>query len=180
MTIVRRAVGSTAELVAGAEALRAWTIALQTPPTEFYPRFGPLPAVVGVVGQPDTWDVVGYTRTLQLSDGGTLVETITDSVPGEFFAYDLSRFTGVLGRLVSGGRAEWTFTAAGSGGSDASGGPGAAGPGGSAATTGIRWRYRFFPLPGRAPLVRAIVGLFWAPYMRRVLPVIVKAVEARG
>jgi hypothetical protein len=180
MTIVRRAVGSTAELVAGAEALRSWTIALQTPPTRFYPRFGPLPAVVGVADQPDTWDVVGYTRTLQLSDGGTVVETITDSAPGEFFAYDLSRFTGILGRLVSGGRAEWTFTAAGSAGSDASGGPGAAGPGGSAATTRIRWRYRFYPLPGRAPLVRTIVGAFWAPYMRRVLPVIVEAIEARG
>lgn len=176
----RRAIGYTTELVAGAVQLRSWRIALQTPPTEFYPRFGPLPAVIGVVGQPETWDVVGYTRTLRLSDGGTVVETITHSSPGEFFAYDLSNFTGVLGRLVSGGRAEWTFTPAGFGGSDASGGPGGSSRHTESATTNIRWQYRFFPLPGRAFAVRAIVGLFWAPYMRQVLASIVETIEARG
>ena len=176
----RRAIGFTTELVAGAVALRSWTVALQTTPTEFYPRFGPLPAVVGVVDQPDTWDVVGYTRTLRLSDGSTVVETVTHSEPGAFFAYDLSEFTGVLGRLVSGGRAEWTFTPAGPGGSDASGGPGGSSPHSESATTNIRWQYRFFPLPGRAFVVRAIVGLFWAPYMRRVLGSIVETIEARG
>jgi len=176
----RRAIGFTTDLVAGAVAHRSWSVATQTPPTEFYPRFGPLPAVVGVVGQPETWDIVGSTRTLRLSDGSTVIETITHSEAGAFFAYDLSQFTGILGRLVSGGRAEWTFTPAGSGGSDASGGPGGSSPRSESATTNIRWQYRFFPLPGRAPIVRTIVGLFWAPYMRRVLSVIVEAIEARG
>lgn len=176
----RRAIGYTTELVAGAVAPRSWTVALQTPPTEFYPRFGPLPGVVGVVGQPETWDAVGYTRTLRLSDSSSVVETITHSEPGEFFAYDLSRFTGILGRLVSGGRAEWTFTPAGFGGSDASGGPGGSSPHSTSATTNIRWQYRFFPLPGRAFIVRAIVGLVWAPYMQKVLEAIVETIEARG
>ena len=175
-----RIIGAQAECVVGAAAGRSWTIALQTSPTEFYPRFGPLPAVVEVVGQPAAWDLAGYTRTLRLSDGGSVVETITDSAPGEFFAYDLSQFTGILGRFVSGGRAEWTFTPAGDGGSDASGGPGGLGARGENATTRIRWSYRFYALPGRAPLVRAIVRLFWAPYMKRVLSVIAAAVEARG
>ncbi|CAD5990534.1 SRPBCC family protein [Agreia sp. COWG] len=180
MTAAKNTIEAQTELVAGAAALRSWTIALQTPPTEFYPKYGPLPAVVEVVGQPATWDVVGYTRTLRLSDGGSVVETITDSAPANFFAYDLSQFTGILGRLVSGGRAEWTFTPGGDGGSDASGGPGGMGPRGIGATTNIRWHYRFYALPKRAPLVRIIVSLFWAPYMKRVLATIVQTIEARG
>jgi hypothetical protein len=153
-------IGASAQLVAAAESTRSWTIALQTSPVQFYPAFGPLPAVVEVVGQPETWDTVGYTRTLRLSDGGSVVETITDSTP-QFFAYDLSEFQRVLGGLVSGARAEWTFTPAGSG-------------------TNIHWSYVFFPLAGRAFLVRAIIRLFWAPYMRRVLGAIVETIEARG
>jgi hypothetical protein len=145
---------------ARASPSRSWYTALQTEPMRFYPRFGPLPAVVGVTGQPPTWDEVGYTRTLELSDGGTVVERVTHSEHGEFFGYDLSGFTRLFGRLVSGARAEWTFVAEGEG-------------------TSIRWTYRFDALPGRGWLVRGIVRLLWAPYMRRVLPTIVAAIEQR-
>ena len=151
---------TTVEAIAHASAQRSWNIALQTPPTAFYPRFGPLPAVVAVHGQPAYWDVVGYSRTLELSDGGSVVETITQSDPGAFFGYDLSNFEKLFGRLVSGARAEWTFSVEG-------------------ATTRIRWSYAFHPLPGRGLVVRAIVALFWAPYMRRVLPTIVAAIDTR-
>jgi hypothetical protein len=148
------------EAVAHASPQRSWNVALQTPPTLFYPSFGPLPAVVAVHGQPAEWDVAGYSRTLELSDGGSVVETITQSDPGVFFGYDLSAFQQLFGRLVSGARAEWTFSAEG-------------------ATTRIRWSYAFYPLAGRGLAVRAIVALFWAPYMRRVLPTIVTAIDTR-
>lgn len=151
---------ASVEAVANASTLRSWTIALQSPPTLFYPSFGPLPAVVAVHGQPADWDVAGYSRTLELSDGGSVVETITQSDPGVFFGYDLTRFQKLFGRLVSGARAEWTFTAEG-------------------ASTRIRWSYAFHPLAGRSLVVRAIVALFWAPYMRRVLPTIVTAIDTR-
>ena len=101
-----------------------------------------------------------YTRTLALSDGGSVVETITESDPGVFFGYNLSAFQKLFGRLVSGARAEWTFTSEG-------------------ATTRIRWTYAFHPLAGRGLIVRAIVALFWAPYMKRVLPTIVSAINRR-
>lgn len=151
---------ATVEALARASTMRSWNIALQSPPTVFYPRFGALPAVVGVLGQPATWDVVGFSRTLELSDGGSVVETITESEPGVFFGYDLTRFQRLFGRLVSGARAEWRFTVEGAG-------------------CRIRWTYAFHPLPGRGPVVRAVVALLWAPYMRRVLPTIVEAVERR-
>ncbi|CAN5403635.1 hypothetical protein BH09ACT1_BH09ACT1_21180 [soil metagenome] len=145
------------EGVASATPEIAWDVALQTTPTAFYPKFGPLPAVIEVQNQPPTWDRVGYTRTLLLSDGGSVVEHITESDRGVFFGYDLTDFQKLFGRLVSGARAEWTFT------TDAGG-------------TRIRWSYAFHPLPGRGPIVRAIVALFWAPYMRRVLPGIIAAI----
>jgi hypothetical protein len=156
-----RTASATVELTAAAASgMRSWNTALQTPPTVFYPSFGPLPAVVGVRDQPATWDVVGYSRTLDLSDGGSVVETITHSEPGSFFAYDLSGFRGLFGTLVAGARAEWSFDAQGS-------------------SCRIRWTYAFRPLPGRGWVVRAVVAALWRPYMRRVLPVIVEAIGTR-
>lgn len=120
--------------------------------TRFYPRFGVLPAVVEVRDQTGPWDAAGQTRTLVLSDGGTLVETLTSAEP-PLFAYDLTRFTGLFGRLVAGGHSEWRVAAEGAGSS-------------------IAWTYSFTALPGRGALVAAIVRLAWGPYMRRVLPAI--------
>lgn len=140
--------------------MRSWNIGLQTSPTEFYPEFGAVPAVVRVHGQPPIWDAPGLSRTLELSDGGSVVETITTSDPGVSFAYDLREFRKVFGRLVSGAHAEWSFVAEG-------------------ATTRIRWSYAFHPLPGRGLVVDALVLFLWAPYMRKVLPTIVAAIERR-
>lgn len=152
-----RSARSAVEGVAQASPEIAWDVALQTPPTVFYPRFGPLPAVIEVKDSPPTWDRVGFTRTLLLSDGSSVKEHITESDRGNFFGYDLTDFQKLFGLLVSGARAEWTFTP-------------------EAGATRIRWTYAFHPLPGRAVIVRLIVALFWAPYMRRVLPAIIAAV----
>lgn len=119
-------------------------------PARFYPRWGVLPAVTEVRDQSGPWDTPGRTRTLVLSDGGTVVETLT-SAAAPLFAYDLSRFTGLFGRLVAAARSEWRVTPDGGGSS-------------------IAWTYSFTGLPGRGTIVAAIVRLAWAPYMRRVLP----------
>ncbi|MCY7413252.1 MAG: SRPBCC family protein [Salinibacterium sp.] len=137
---------------------RAFEITGPIDPTRWYPKHGPLPAVVAVENQTGSWDAPGRTRTLLLSDGGHVVETITDAASPEYFAYELKDFQKLFGRLVSGARAEWRFER------DAGG-------------TSIRWTYTFFALPGRIGIVAAIVKLFWAPYMRRVLPPIAREVE---
>ena len=137
---------------------RAYELSGLLDPGMFYPGQGPLPAVVGVEGQTGSWDTAGRTRTLMLSDGGHVVETITDAASPDLFAYELTDFQKLFGRLVAGARAEWRF---------------APEPGG----TSIRWTYTFLALPGRTGIVRAIVKLFWAPYMRRVLPPIAREVE---
>lgn len=146
MTSAARAVVSTPGILD--DVYRAVTTA---DPSRFYPAFGPLPAVHEVWDQSGEWDSVGRTRTLVLSDGGTVVEQITDAASPRFFAYELSRFTGPFGRLVAGARAEWEFTPLADG-------------------TRVEWRYSFRARPGWGLAVAVIRRAFWAPYMRRVLP----------
>ena len=150
--------GATADGVAAVPLATAYECASDVDPTRQYPKYGPLPAVIEVVDQTGSWDTVGRTRMLRLSDGGSVIERITDAVHPTFFAYELSDFQKLFGRLVEGARAEWTFT-------EVSGG------------TGIHWSYVFHPKPRAGWIVGAIVTLFWAPYMRRVLPGIIEAVE---
>lgn len=151
---------SSAQAIAIAQTTpkSAWEISGPLDPTAFYPKFGPLPAVVGVRDQTGSWDTVGRSRTLLLSDGSSVVETITDADSPTYFAYELSRFTKLFGRLVAGARAEWRFERMDSG-------------------TSIRWTYTFRAKPGRGWIVALIVRLFWERYMTRVLPPIAAAVE---
>jgi len=149
---------ATVELTASADLRVVWDVATLTNPTWFYPKFGPLPAVVDVVGQPGDWDAVDKSRTLILSDGGSVVETLTDVNPYEYFAYNLTDFQGLFGVLVAGARAEWDFWAENGG-------------------TVIRWSYSFRARRGAGPIVALIVKLFWGRYMKSVLPVIVQETE---
>ena len=167
--------GASAEGVAQASLEHTWNVAVPLAPPGFYPKFGPLPAVTEVRDQSGAWDAVGQTRTLLLSDGGSVVETITDYRRGEFFGYELTEFQKLFGKLVSGARAEWSFSTV-----PLVAEPKAAADAGTAAATGTRihWSYTFFPKRGMALIVGAIVALFWAPYMRRVLPGIIAHVEA--
>ena len=150
--------GATVERVARADPDITWDVATLTNPTWFYPKYGPLPGVVDVRGQVGDWSSVGKTRTLILSDGGSVIETLTDVQRGTLFAYDLSEFQGLFGALVSGARAEWDFWVDDAG-------------------TGIRWSYVFHPRRGAGLVVGLIVKLFWARYMKGVLPVIVREAE---
>lgn len=149
---------ASANAVAETTPKRAYETSGPVDPTKFYPKFGPLPAVVEVRDQSGSWDTPGRTRTLVLSDGGSVVETITNAESPSYFAYDLSRFTGLFGVLVSGARAEWRFERIAEG-------------------TRIHWTYTFRGLPGRAWIVKLIVKLWWARYMQRVLPPIAREVE---
>jgi hypothetical protein len=155
---IEKGEGSSAEGIVRASLEHTWNVAVPLAPPGFYPKFGPLPAVTKVRDQSGAWDAVGQTRTLLLSDGGSVAETITDYRSNEFFGYELTEFQKLFAKLVSGARAEWSFSAVPAG-------------------TRIYWTYTFFPRRGTALIVAAIVALFWAPYMRRVLPGIIAHVE---
>ena len=153
-----RSASATAEVVTSVTPKQAYEISGPINPTRFYPKYGPLPAVTQVRDQSGSWDTVGRTRRLMLSDGGSVIETITDTESPGYFAYELSDFTKLFGVLVSGARAEWRFERVAEG-------------------TRIRWTYTFHGLPGRAWIVKLIVRLWWGPYMQRVLPPIAAEVE---
>ena len=108
--------------------------------------------------QTGAWDAVGQSRTLELSDGSTVVERLTVVDAPRRFAYRLSDFTGPFGGLVAFAEAEWDFDAAVEG-------------------TRIRWTYSFHAQPKRGWIVRLIVRLFWARYMKKVLPGFIAEVE---
>ncbi len=152
---------ATADGVTTASLARAWEVATPLTPVGYYPKYGPLPAVLEVRDQTGAWDAVGQTRQLMLSDGGSVIEHLVQVDRPETFIYELSDFQKLFGSLVSGARAEWEFSNV---------------PGG----TSIRLTYTFHPRRGAGLLVGAIVRLFWWPYMKRVLPGIIAEVNRRA
>src|ERR1700712_3774746 len=127
-----------AELVARAPLASTWATATPLTPVGFYPKSGLLPAVVEVRNQTGKWDAPGQTRQLMLSDGGWVVEHTTNVEPYGFFAYNLTDFQKIFGKLVWMARAEWTFT-------EVDGG------------TNIHWSYTFFPKNAGSKPVLAII-----------------------
>ncbi|GAA1215685.1 SRPBCC family protein [Rhodoglobus aureus] len=156
-----RGVSASADALVRSNAQQAYEISGPLDPTRFYPRFGPLPAVIEVREQSGEWDTVGRTRMLMLSDGGHVIETITDTEVPALFAYELSEFQRLFGTLVSGARAEWRFEPRQSG-------------------SLIRWSYTFFARPARGWIVWLVVRLWWARYMRHVLPQIAREIDHRA
>lgn len=151
---------SSAKAEAYAPAKPDRTFAIMTPsdPTRFYPKFGPIPAIVKVEDQTGAWDAEGQSRKLTLSDGGTLVERLTLVDAPRRFTYRLSDFTGFFANLVAFAEAEWDFDA-------------------SIEGTRVRWTYTYHAQPKRGWIVRLIVVLFWSRYMKRVLPGLIEEVR---
>jgi hypothetical protein len=115
--------------------------------TFVFKGWGPFPAVRGAENQTGAWDHVGASRNPILSDGATAKETLTEYTVGHSFAYEVTSFTNILGRLVEGVRGEWTFTPDGEG-------------------SLIRWTYEFKPRRGRYLLVRRGLAPLWRHYMQ--------------
>lgn len=153
-----RSATAVTQLLAVASLERTWEVATMQTPVGLYPKAGLLPAVVEVRDQTGEWDGVGQTRTLMLSDGGSVIEHTTNVDRPDFFAYNLSDFQKIFGVMVESARAEWTFTAAPNG-------------------TLIRWRYTFHSKPGYGLPLAAIIKFIWGPYMARVLPGIVSEAQ---
>ncbi|SDF42205.1 Polyketide cyclase / dehydrase and lipid transport [Lentzea fradiae] len=123
-----------------------------------FQRWGPFPGVAGVREQTGDWDRRGESRETWFTDGSHAAEQLTEVVPGHGFAYELSGFTNVLAKLVSGVRGEWSFLPDGSG-------------------TSIRWTYDFRPLRGRRWIVAGPFKPLWTRYMRAALARMVTVVH---
>jgi hypothetical protein len=145
------------EGTARAEVALAFATIVPIDLTRIFTGLGPLPAVVGRHGQTGSWQRVGATRIVELSNGSEVREEITAHEPPRYFAYRVGPFAGPLGRLADHADGDWRFAELGAG------------------LTGIRWRYAFAL---RSPVARPLVIAAWRAYARRVLRRAIAEVEA--
>lgn len=123
-----------------------------------------LPGVAAMRDQTGPWDAPGRTRTVLLDDGTEAAERLTAVDRPHSFAYRVGPFPRPLGVLASAADGDWTLAPAPRG------------------DTNVRWTYRFFPLPGRRMLTRALIAPMWRGYARRALrrAVVVAETAARS
>lgn len=119
-------------------------------PDLFSRRFAAIPAVTDVVDQPDDWGVVGQERTIVLSDGGRLHETLTEVERPHGFAYRLDGIEGPLRHFVHTIDGSWTIEPH---------------DGGSR----IGWAWTFYPRTSPARLTTSVIGRMWTGYADRAL-----------
>jgi len=113
-------------------------------------RYGLLPPIREVRHQRGRWGEVGQTRTIVLTDGGTMHEELTEVVRPDHFSYRLTQITGALAPLVGEVEGQWSFAPAG---------------------TGVRvtWSWTLHPRTPYAARILAPVGRMWRGYARQSL-----------
>jgi hypothetical protein len=158
ITKIDKTVAVTVQTRAAASPQHAFTVNVPIDLSLVFKGWGPFPAVPGVKNQTGAWDHVGASRNPVLSDGTTANETLTEYTAGHSFAYEVTGFTNILGKLVEGVRGEWTFTPDGEG-------------------TVIRWTYEFKPRPGRYFLIRRGLAPLWQHYMQAGIEAAARACE---
>jgi hypothetical protein len=111
-------------------------------------RYGAIPPVKRVQGQPDTWGTPGQTRTILLVGGGSVREELREvSSPGRF-SYHLDEITGPLKALVRSVDGAWEFEKAGTG-------------------VRITWRWTLHPRGRAGALAMPLFERMWQGYARQ-------------
>jgi len=120
-------------------------------PQLFSRRYAAFPPVREVVDQPSDWGAtVGQVRTILLSDGGRLRETLTSVDRPWSYAYRLDEVQGPLRPFVRSIDGLWTV---------------------GAEDTGARvtWAWTIFPTASTARLTPLVIGRMWQGYAARAL-----------
>jgi len=129
----------------------AFTGTIPIPLNELFHRwYGPIPPIKEVLGQTGAWDGVGQTRTIVLTGGGSMVETLTAHDEPRAFGYALSDIKGPMAPLVGGVNGEWTFDPVGTG-------------------TKITWRWTIHPRSALTAPLLPVFGRLWKGYAARSL-----------
>ena len=129
----------------------AFDVVLPMPlPELFRHRYGPLPPIRSAEGFTEPWGTVGQTRRITLSDGGTLLETLTHVERPSGFGYRVDSITGAMKPLVASIEGSWSFAPAG---------------------TGVRvtWAWDVEPASTVAGYLMPVFGRLWRGYARQAL-----------
>ncbi|MEL6369477.1 MAG: SRPBCC family protein [Pseudomonadota bacterium] len=115
-------------------------------PEALVQRRGPMPGIVRAEGA-IPYTAVGDIRTLSMSDGNTLTETLTAIEPPSRYAYTVSSFAGWFAALATAADTTWFFEEA------------------DGATT-VTWQVEFIPngTAGRL-FLPFVVQSFWPGFM---------------
>lgn len=89
----------------------AYETVLRTPlPDIFNRRHLVIAPIAEVIGETGVWgSAVGQSRTIRLSDGATMLETLTSNDSPRSFQYSISDLTGPIKALVTGIDGTWAF-----------------------------------------------------------------------
>jgi hypothetical protein len=104
ITKIDKTVAVTVQTRAAAPPQHSFKVNVPIDLSLVFKGWGPFPAVRGVKNQTGAWDHVGASRNPVLSDGTTANETLTEYTLGHSFAYEVTGFTNILGKLVEGVR----------------------------------------------------------------------------
>jgi polyketide cyclase/dehydrase/lipid transport protein len=111
--------------------------------------YGPIPSIRATQG-PSDWNTVGQSRTIALSGGGSMRETLTRVDRPAAFGYQLTDVKGPMKPLAASVDGLWSFDAVG---------------------TGVRISWRWSVTPGSGVGARALptFAKVWHGYARRAL-----------
>jgi hypothetical protein len=149
-----KTISSLVSIEVGINILDAFCHVVPIDLTSIFTGYGLLPAVIGTENQMGNWDTIGQTRTVNLSDGSSAKERLTQYQKSDYFSYVVSDFSGILGLLITSAVREWWFETGDL----------------SPNSTVIRWNYTFIPKSLIAiPILWMINKFLWAGYMRSVI-----------
>jgi hypothetical protein len=128
----------------------AFDAVLPMPLEDLFNRwYGPIPSIRATEG-PTDWGTVGQTRTVLLSGGGSMRETLTRVDRPTAFGYTLTDVKGPMKPLAASVDGLWSFDPAGTG-------------------VRITWRWTVVPGSGLGSAVLPAFARVWQGYAQRAL-----------
>lgn len=130
----------------------AFDVVLAAPLTDIFSRrYGVIAPIKAVEGQVGAWGTaVGQTRSIRLSDGGTMGETLTALDRPHRFGYTITDVSGPMKALVVSADGAWTFDPAGTG-------------------VRITWTWEITPTANAGRLAMPLFAKLWEGYARQAM-----------
>ena len=130
----------------------AYDAVLPAPLTQiFRRRYGVIAPISEVTGEVGAWGTsVGQTRTIRLSDGGTMQETLTVIERPHVFGYRITGITGAMRPLVSEADGRGMFDSAGTG-------------------VRITWQWDVTPTARLGRVAMPVFARLWSGYARQAM-----------
>ena len=146
----------TAEVAVPPDELFDWFVGSDL--SELLEGYGPLDAVTKTTDQTGPWDEEGSQRTVHLSGGNTVRQTVIDCEPPEYFAYRVDGFAAPVGLLSPKAISQWRFEPSSEG-------------------TAITWTYTHYTDSWLAKLAFYPAALLWEGYMRQIIETVERKCE---